>query len=106
MEPKAAKGKKVKTHVNLDPVVWELLDAIARAMGSDPLYPTPSRSDLLNKAARLYIGECRQRPELKAVIEAVEARISAGVSVVRYPRSPSDGVSRKLVSRMEKRGIS
>lgn len=106
MEPRAAKGRKVKTHVNLDPVVWDLLEAIARRMGSDPLYPTPSRSDLLNKAARLYITECRQRPELKEVIEAVEARISAGASVIRYPGSSSKAGARKLAARVEKRRTS
>jgi hypothetical protein len=81
--------RKLKTHVNLEPIVAELLDAIARRMGEDRLYPTPSRSDLLNKAAHLFISECRQRPELREVIEDSEARLAAGANVIRYAPSSS-----------------
>jgi len=79
--------RKLKTHVNLEPLIGELLDAVATKMGEDPLYPTPSRSDLLNKAARLYLEQCKARPELRTTIEAIEVRhASSGPNVLRYPQ--------------------
>ena len=81
--------RKLKTHVNLDPLIGETLDAVAAKMGEDPLYPTPSRSDLLNKAARLFLEQCRSRPELRSTIEGIEARhAGAGQNVIRYPQQP------------------
>ena len=81
--------RKLKTHVNLDPLVGELLDAVAAKMGEDPLYPTPSRSDLLNKAAWLYLDHCKARPELKATIDRiVDARnAEAAPNVIPYQSS-------------------
>lgn len=76
-------GKKVKAHVNLDAAVSDILEAVAKKMGQDPLYPEPSRSDLINKAAWLFIQQCKTRPELKAMIEAVEAK-HATTNVVQY----------------------
>jgi hypothetical protein len=48
--------RKQKAQVSPDPTVSEILDAIAERMG--PLYPTPTRSDLPNEAARLFIDGC------------------------------------------------
>jgi hypothetical protein len=79
--------KRQKAHVSLDPTITEILDAIAARMGEDPLYPIPSRSDLLNKAAALYIARCKERPELREVIETVEAKHSQPMKVVAFPAS-------------------
>jgi putative NIF3 family GTP cyclohydrolase 1 type 2 len=75
-------GNKVKVHVNLDVAVTELLDVIAERMGDDPLYPVPSRSDLLNKTALLYIARCKERPDLKEAIEKVEQRAASAARIV------------------------
>jgi hypothetical protein len=80
--------RKLKTHVNLEPLIGELLDAVAARMGEDPLYPTPSRSDLLNKAARLYLDQCKTRSELKETIETIESRfLSHSPNVLQYPKA-------------------
>lgn len=86
MGPQMRRGRKrQKAHVSLDPTITEILDAIAVRMGEDPLYPTPTRSDLLNKAAALYIARCKERPELREVIESVETKHSGPMKVVAFP---------------------
>jgi len=85
--------RKEKLHVSLDPGLGEILDAIASRMGEDPLYPVPSRSDLLNKAARLLIAECKKRDNLRETVEAAEARLSKIIplSTERQTQSRRDG---------------
>src|SRR6266851_2013947 len=90
-------GKKVKVHVNLDPAITELLDVIALKMGDDPLYPTPSRSDLLNKAALLYIARCKERLDLKDAIQSAEQKAAAVPKLIAL--SDTEQQSRKGRSR-------
>lgn len=76
-------ARRVRVKVNLEPAVAEVLDALAEEIGRDELVPRPSRSDLLNKAALLYIGRARKRKGLRLAIERVEARYDAESSEKR-----------------------
>lgn len=67
---------RVSTKINLDPLTTAVLDAIADAI-ADELVPRPSRSDLLNKAALLYVERARRREKLRRAIEGVEAAFRA-----------------------------
>ncbi len=67
---------RIQVKVNLDIGTAEMLDAIAAAIGSDELTPKPSRSDLLNKAALLYIDRARRRARIHKAIEEVESRLA------------------------------
>lgn len=67
-------AKRTSIKVNLEPEIAEILDAIAEEIGLDDLLPRPSRSDLLNKAALLYIQRARNRKNLRLAIERVEAK--------------------------------
>ena len=69
-------AKRIQAKVNLDPKIAEILDAVAQEIGSDELTPRPSRSDLLNKAALLYIERARKRKRLRRVIQLVESKYS------------------------------
>jgi hypothetical protein len=69
-------AKRIQAKVNLDPKIAEILDAVAQEIGSDELTPRPSRSDLLNKAALLYIKRARKRKRLRRVIQLVESKYS------------------------------
>lgn len=96
--------KKLKTHVNLDAFVGELLDAVAAKMGEDPLYPTPSRSDLLNKAAWLYLEHCKARPELKETIDrVVDARTTAAqaTNIIPYQRASKPATGRNRTKNLK-----
>lgn len=69
---------RIRSRINLDPMTLSLLDAIADAIGDDELVPRPSRSDLINKAARLYIERARRRKKLRRAIERIEAASNRG----------------------------
>jgi hypothetical protein len=64
---------RIRSKINLDPTTVSLLDAIADAIGDDELVPRPSRSDLINKAALLYVERARRRKKLRRAIERIEA---------------------------------
>lgn len=68
--------KKKSFHINMDPRIDEILEAIRNKM-EDPLYPKPSKSDLLNKAALLFIEECKKRDSLREVAEEIEKKHAA-----------------------------
>ncbi len=63
-------------HVYLERDFEVVLDAIADAVSNSRLGPHGiSRSQLINKAIKNYIYECRRDPALKATIEKAERRI-------------------------------
>jgi hypothetical protein len=66
--------RRTRVKVNLDLEVAEILDAIADEIGADDLLPKPSRSDLLNKGALLYIHCARKKKKLRLAIQRVEAK--------------------------------
>ena len=69
MQPKGGAAR----HVYLKREFEVLLDAIAEQVSNSRLGPHGvSRSQLINKAIRNYIDECRTEPELKAAIERAE----------------------------------
>jgi hypothetical protein len=86
---------RIRSKVNLDPTTVSLLDAIAEAIGDDELVPRPSRSDLINKAALLYIERAKRRRKLRRAIERVEASlISTSASKIKQIRE----VTRRVAS--------
>ena len=88
--PNNEMGKRTQIKVNLEPQIAEILDAVADEIGRDELVPRPSRSDLLNKAALLYIKQARKRKKLSRVIALVEHRckehFSEKVTVLTKPK--------------------
>lgn len=64
-------------HIYLKRRQEELLDVIAKVMGSSRIGIEPARSQLIAKAVENYIEDCRQDPIFRAAIDQAEIRVSS-----------------------------
>jgi|SRR5579862_4857147 len=89
-------GKK-RTKADIDPMVAEMLDVIAERM-EDQFVPKPSRSALLDKAARFFVdGWLEEHEQHRPEIEEVKIKYTsrAVASVARTGEQPTLVVAQK-----------
>jgi hypothetical protein len=90
--------RKGAPHVTIDPEYLEIFDEVAKRMESR-LFPRPTRSGLMNKAASLWVESVKvDRPDLRPVIDEIEQRYE------RLRSTEPSRTSRKVLP-LERRGL-